>query len=124
MSTTSTHILIVDDERAICESIANFFDDFGYETSIAESGEQGLELVSQHPFEIGIIDLRLPGIDGDTFIQQAHKIQNRMHFLIYTGSVDYQLTPPLRTLGMTDAHIFQKPLKDINILLNAVQELL
>ena len=64
----SSHILLVEDDERIRASMRLALEDEGYELSEAASGEEALELAAQatagQPFELLIIDIMLPGMDG------------------------------------------------------------
>jgi two-component system, OmpR family, alkaline phosphatase synthesis response regulator PhoP len=57
-------ILIVDDEKDILELISFNLEKEGYKTTTATSGEDALSLVKQNSYDLLILDLMLPGIDG------------------------------------------------------------
>src|SRR5215212_341525 len=65
------HLLIVDDENALREAIAERLADHGFIVEQAASGEQALERLADFAFDILITDLRLPGIDGRKLIDSA-----------------------------------------------------
>ena len=60
------HILIIEDEPDIAESLRYNFEREGFKVSIAESGEKGLRLAldKQLPPSLVILDLMLPGMSG------------------------------------------------------------
>src|SRR5581483_2172203 len=58
------NILIVDDEAGIRDSLAGILADEGYSTSAVESGEAGLDLLNRSAFDVVLLDIWLPGIDG------------------------------------------------------------
>ena len=64
MSEGQKHLLIVDDEGALREAIAERLGDHGFVVEQAASGEQALDRLADFAFDILITDLRLPGIDG------------------------------------------------------------
>src|SRR6185503_59217 len=57
-------ILIVDDEPAIRATLAQILEDEGHKASTCESGEEGLALFAREEFDLVLLDLWLPGIDG------------------------------------------------------------
>ncbi len=57
-------ILIIEDEAHIAEVVQDNLRDEGYETSWAADGEDGLELLRGGSFDLVLLDVRLPGIDG------------------------------------------------------------
>jgi DNA-binding NtrC family response regulator len=57
-------ILVIDDEAIMQEILADFLREEGFEVDIAGSGEEGLDLAREHPYDCAIVDLMMPGIDG------------------------------------------------------------
>src|SRR5437879_13484384 len=57
-------ILIVDDEAGIRDSLAGVLTDEGYTVSSVESGEACLDVVKKTTFDVILLDIWLPGIDG------------------------------------------------------------
>jgi DNA-binding NtrC family response regulator len=60
----SPRVLVVDDEVDICRNLADILGDLGYEVDIAFNGERALELVRLAPYDVALLDLRMPGMDG------------------------------------------------------------
>src|SRR5436189_2710090 len=57
-------ILIIDDEPAIRKTLGTILEDEGHKTSACESGEEGIALFAREEFDLVLLDLWLPGIDG------------------------------------------------------------
>ncbi len=69
-------ILIVDDERSVRKSLQEWFLEDGFEVETAEDGAQALRIMDSGPFDIFIVDLKMPGMDGITLqkrIQEGDK---------------------------------------------------
>lgn len=64
MENTPARILIVDDEPSITEFVSYAMQKEGYQTEIASDGEEALRKIEQHHFDLFILDIMLPGIDG------------------------------------------------------------
>jgi two-component system, OmpR family, response regulator RegX3 len=64
MSETPARILVVDDEESITEFVSYNLRKEGYETSIAHTGDEALALAKEHPFDLVVLDVMLPGMDG------------------------------------------------------------
>ncbi len=124
MKLRDIRILVVDDESVVCTNVIAFLEDEGFTVISAQSGEEALRILSDQQVDIGIIDMRLPGIDGNTFILKAHEIQPVMKFLIHTGSTNYSLPSALVELGISSRQVFRKPLMDMNILVEAILQLI
>ncbi|MFO7528545.1 MAG: EAL domain-containing protein [Marinobacter sp.] len=57
-------LLVVDDEPRLLSSLASLLRSQGYEVTEAEGGERACELIAQHSFDLALLDLRMPGVDG------------------------------------------------------------
>ncbi len=66
------HILVVDDEMGIRETLTGILEDEGFEVSTAPSGEEALELVAKQAPDLVMLDVWLPGMDG---LQTLEKIR-------------------------------------------------
>ncbi len=75
-------------------------------------------------FEAAIVDIRLPGMDGNAFIEHAHQVDGRLNFLIFTGSVGYQLPERLAGMGVRPSQVFMKPLNDMTVMVDSLRGLL
>lgn len=122
MSNSQIKILVVDDEPGLLYSLLAFLEDEGYRANGASSGEEALTMLSEKTFDAVIVDIRLPGIDGNEVILEARKLGCNAPFLIHTGSTDYQLTSSLKNLGFSQEDILLKPLPDLNILCKVLRE--
>src|SRR6266568_4286318 len=67
-------ILIVDDEPGIRESLSGVLEDENFQTEVAASGEECLELLDREGFDVALIDVWMPGIDG---LEVLHRIEVR-----------------------------------------------
>jgi DNA-binding NtrC family response regulator len=85
MSEGQKHLLIVDDENALREAIAERLADHGFVVEQAASGEQALERLAEFAFDILITDLRLPGIDGRKVIDAALERYPEIIPIVITG---------------------------------------
>lgn len=108
-------ILIVDDEHLTRISLADFLDEMGYETAVAGDGESAVRLVQERSFDVCIVDIRLPGMDGVETILRLHQTMPDAHFIIYTGSPQFALSPPLQAIGVSERDIVRKPVLDMEV---------
>ena len=117
-------VLIVDDEKSLLNSLMAFFEDENFTVLGASSGEEALEILRDTEVEAVIVDMRLPGIDGNEVILKAKEMGSKAKFLIHTGSTDYKLPKTLLDLGYRQEHIFLKPLIDLSLLSDTVKKLI
>ena len=114
-------ILVVDDEINIRRSLDAYLEDHGYRVASVESAEEALDLIGREAFDLMLVDLRLPGISGDQLIVRACQLQPGIKCLIHTGSMGYRLPDELERIGMSKEKIFYKPVKDLRLLLDAIE---
>ena len=71
MADTTKHLLIVEDEAALREVVAERLVDQGYDVVQAANGEEAVDRLAEFAFDIVVTDLRLPGIDGGKVLEAA-----------------------------------------------------
>ena len=65
------HILIVEDERALCDTIARSLRRLAYSVDCCYDGQSAAEMLAVERFDLVVLDLNLPGEDGMTVLPQA-----------------------------------------------------
>src|SRR5438309_10940030 len=63
-------ILIVDDEQSIRSTLAKILEDEGHRTALCDSGEEALAQFARDEFDLIVLDLWLPGVDGMTVLER------------------------------------------------------
>lgn len=122
MAANSTTILVVDDEQLVRENLAAYLEDEGYTVVMAASGEEALDMVSAGGIALAIVDMRLPGIDGNAVILRAHVIDPEITFIIHTGSSSYLLPDELVEIGIEGDQVVRKPVGDMAQFLEKIAE--
>ena len=79
------HILIVDDQREICDLVQEYLSGEGYRTSTAQSGAEMRRVMAQSPVDLVILDLMLPGEDGLTLARSLRQDLPSVGIIILTG---------------------------------------
>ncbi len=122
MTARPRHFLILDDEESIRQSIAAYMEDEGYIVFQAGSGEQALDIIRSHRIDEAVVDIRLPGMDGNAFMIEARKILPDIKFVVHTGSADYTPSDAVKALGINAKKVMIKPAGDLKILKNALTD--
>jgi DNA-binding NtrC family response regulator len=117
------NVLIIDDESIICKSLGGYLEDYGFSVVCVPSAEEALETIGNNEFDVAIVDLRLPGLSGDAMILQAHEIKPHLCFLIHTGSLEYSPSDELRLVGISEEHVFHKPVADLSTLAASIEKI-
>jgi DNA-binding NtrC family response regulator len=85
MTDSTKHLLLVEDEAALREVIAEQLRDEGYEVEAVGSGEAALSRLADFAFDILVTDLRLPGIDGSRLSEEALDRYPDLIVIVVTG---------------------------------------
>ena len=101
-------ILIVDDESAIRESLEGVFADEGYGAESAESGESCLEMLRTQAFDVILLDIWLPGMDGLQTLERIREMDSPPEVIIISGHGTIETAVRATKLGAFD--FLEKPL--------------
>lgn len=83
---SNSHILLIDDDHQSRETLAIILGKSGYTVDTAESGEQGLQQMQGHHFDVVITDLILPGIDGLEILKRIKERSAEIDVILITGN--------------------------------------
>ncbi len=107
-------ILIIDDESSIRYSFADYLEDRGFETFLAENGRLGLEILTQKKPQLVLVDLQMPEVDGFEFMRQAKVLSPNLPIIVISGANRIEDVVKAQQLGSWDYLI--KPLKNLSML--------
>jgi two-component system nitrogen regulation response regulator GlnG len=82
------HILIVDDEEAVCWSLQRALEREGYSVSVAASAEQAFTRINQQRPDVMVLDVRLPGMDGLTALARLRARAPDLPVIVVTAFGD------------------------------------
>src|SRR5438128_9160945 len=102
------NILIVDDEPGIRQSLKGVLEDEGYKASVAESGEACIESLRKRPFDVVLLDVWLPGMDGLETLEKVREIENAPEVIMISGHGTIETVVRATKLGAYD--FLEKPL--------------
>jgi DNA-binding NtrC family response regulator len=95
-------IMIVDDELSVRQSLEEWFLEDGFEVETAEDGEAALRLMDRGPYDIVLLDLKMPGMDGITVQKRVREIDNDVTIIILTAYASVETAVAALKLGAFD----------------------
>jgi len=112
-------VLVVDDEKDFLETFVNRLRKRNLDVTGVESGEKAIELMDKHLFDVVILDVKMPGMDGvDTLIEMKAK-RPLMEVIMLTGHASVESGIEGMKLGAFD--YIMKP-ADINELIDKIRQ--
>lgn len=106
---SNDHVLVVDDEPAICWGFEQLLIKEGLQVATASSVEEGLEFAKQHSICLVILDVRLPGEDGISALPKFRAATNEAPVVVMTAFGDLQTAVGAMQNGASD--YLTKPFK-------------
>ena len=95
-------ILVIDDEEGIRNLLDTLLRRKGYDVVLAASGPTGLELFRRERPDVVVLDLKMPGMDGLTVLQQVHSLNPKQPVIVLTGAGTPEREQQVRALGVTE----------------------
>lgn len=102
----SEKVLIVEDEESIAELEKDYLELSGFEVTVAKDGESGLNLALSQNFNMIILDLMLPGVDGFEICRQVREQKNTPIIIVSARKEDID---KIRGLGLGADDYMTKP---------------
>jgi len=86
-------VLLVDDETVFTKNMSKLLKNRGYEVTAVNSGDAAIRELEQNRFDVMVLDLKMPGMDGITTLKESVKLGLFVETLILTGhgSIDTAL---------------------------------
>ena len=114
-------IVAIDDEVEFIDMIKSYFEPRGYDITVAVRGTKGIELVKEKKPDVVLIDLKMPGIDGDEVLSLLKSMDPSPKVIFVTAYDDGGKTKA-RLLKMGAYAYFDKPVSSLRELEEAVNK--
>ncbi len=83
MSISKKKIIVIDDDKSILRTFTRILQKVGYEIDVAETGKEAIEKVEGHQYDLALVDIRLPDMDGTELLARLKKqLQNTVKIMI------------------------------------------
>jgi len=101
--------LVVEDDKKFAEKLGNFLKvGFDCDVVLKFSGADAISILEKEKFQILLLDLKMPGIDGFTVLSFAKKVNPEINAVVISGIVDAAITKRAEDMG---AWFMAKPLE-------------
>jgi len=107
-------VLIVDDDRAILESSQAIVESAGYAVQTAETARDAIRKAKSDWFDIALLDIKLPDMEGTELLKQLQEIKPRMIKIMVTGSAS--LDNAIQSVNLEAKAYIVKPFNPADLL--------
>lgn len=114
-----TRLLVVDDDLDTCANLADILSDIGYDVQTASDATAALRALDEHAFDIVLLDLKMPGMDGLQLYRELKRRSASTVAILITGFADSETRERAKQLGVW--RILPKPV-DVPALLPLISE--
>ena len=99
---SEANVLVIDDEQTVCDSCMRILSEKGYTVRTALNGEEGLGHIEKEPFDLVIVDLKMPGTDGIGVLRRTRERRPETMVIVITGYASVESAVQLMKLGAAD----------------------
>ncbi len=111
--TRALHIIIVDDEEIVHTTIGDYLRDVGHRVDSARDGVQALEAIKSRDYDLALVDIRMPRMDGMTLLGEIQKLQPDLSVILVTAHGTMETVIQALRLGAAD--FLTKPIKFLEL---------
>jgi len=102
-------VLVVDDDPSICKTVGLLLEDRGYSPRTYTDPDEAIEAAEKESYQIALIDLRMPKMDGVEVVEKLKQIDDRMSCIVMTAYPD--LDSATQTMRRGTCDYIPKPFK-------------
>ena len=95
-------VLIAEDEKAIAGALENKLKSSGFEVSVAGNGEEALNLLKENQFELLLLDLMMPKVDGYAVLESMQKEGNKTPVIVLSNLGQEEEIQKAKSFGAKD----------------------
>jgi len=116
--TSGIRVLLIDDEKVFVDSLTNVLTRRGMKAQSAPDGYRALELLTNEQFDVLVLDLRMPGMDGLSVLKAIRERDTLTPVLLLTGHIDFKQVSEALKEGA--AEVVLKPCP-VDILISCIE---
>jgi len=102
-------VMVIDDDPSICKTVGLLLEDRGYAPKTFTDPEKAIQTAEKESFQVALIDLRMPAMDGVDVVEQLKKIDEQMSCIVMTAYPD--LDSATETMRRGSCDYIAKPFK-------------
>lgn len=115
-------VLILEDEATIRENLTAFLEDEGFKVLEAPDAKAAFVALSTQQPDLAIVDIRLPDMDGNQWMLEAHQKNPQLKLIVYTGLLEYKPSESLKKIGLQESDVLYKPVESMDDITQLIRQ--
>jgi len=115
-------ILLVDDEDRLRRTLEKMLSAQGLEVTALSGGREALAAIRQRPYDVILLDIRMPEMDGITALREIKKIDPNLEVIVLTGHASMDAALEIIKLGAYDYLLKPCPLEELLLKIDGAYE--
>ena len=120
MTGENTRVLVVDDEEIVRESLGGWLQEDGFQVSSAPDGRTAVEMMKRDRWNVMLVDLKMPGMDGLQVLEEARKLQPEAAIIMMTAYATVDTAVTAMKLGAFDYLVKPFDPEELSLLMQKV----
>jgi len=120
MTGENTRVLVVDDEEIVRESLGGWLQEDGFQVSSAPEGRTAVEMMKRDRWNVMLVDLKMPGMDGLQVLEEARKLQPEAAIIMMTAYATVDTAVTAMKLGAFDYLVKPFDPEELSLLMQKV----
>ena len=108
---------VVDDDRDIASNMSDILSDLGFRTDVANCGAAALDRIASRPYDLVLLDFKMPDMDGATLFERITEVQPRIAAIMVTAYAGSDGADRAKKAGLR--HVLRKPV-DFDVLMELI----
>lgn len=113
------HLLVVDDDRLVRDSIVEYLDDSGFKVTSMETAQQALSYLSESSVDLVVCDLKMPEMDGLSLLKKIRGLWPSLPVVVVSGAGGMSDVVSALRLGASDYLV--KPIINLEVLVHSIE---
>lgn len=106
-------VLVVDDEERFRTTLGKLLSAKGMKVSLADGGQQAIEILKAEPHDVVLLDVKMPGLSGQQTLPELKKVDPKVEVIILTGHASVDIAAEMITHGGSDYLLKPYPMDEL-----------
>ena len=102
LSETTFSVLVADDDLRVRESLRDLLEVYDFQCQLAEDGQQALDCLAHHFYDLVLLDLKMPNVNGHQVLQEIYQHYHNTGVIILSGDASFENAREAFRMGACD----------------------